>query len=360
MKQTYLTLLIILLTVGTLIFQVPEQLIVLGVLVVLSIILFAAKTVDKKHFFIICLAFVCLFYFTVVFYGPAVSIAKGAGVIYGNNWWESMLWIKNNTPECTTVATYWDPGHFIAAIAQRAVVFDGASQNDQIYYTYDGENYTVYTRPNENTTTHARIQDISTALFTGNETQAMELLKKYRKPGCNDMYFIASNDLIFKSGWWSYFSTWTPEKHGTQYGYQIMQRVSAQQVPSQNAVAYSFADSNNPDQVIVVFDKQGELRATFQQGNSFLTIKDIFYVDATGQGLITSAPDAQVNGMVYVLGNNNAVIYMPPELEQSLFTKMFFFNGAGLKNFEFIKDYGQEVKLFKVHFDGNGQTVVVR
>jgi len=39
---------------------------------------------------------------------------------------------------------------------------------------------------------------------------------------------------------------------------------------------------------------------------------------------------------------------MPPELVDALFTRMFFFDGAGLKNFELVHNWGGEVKLFRV------------
>ena len=44
------------------------------------------------------------------------------------------------------------------------------------------------------------------------------------------------------------------------------------------------------------------------------------------------------------------LIHIPPELENSMFTRMFFFNGYGMENFEFVNNWGGEVKLFRVIF----------
>lgn len=49
--------------------------------------------------------------------------------IYNKTWEDSMLYIKNKTPENSVINSWWPPGHFIKAIAERRVSFDGASIN---------------------------------------------------------------------------------------------------------------------------------------------------------------------------------------------------------------------------------------
>lgn len=49
--------------------------------------------------------------------------------IYNDTWDKTFAFIKANTPEDSIVNTWWPPGHFIKAMANRRVTFDGATIN---------------------------------------------------------------------------------------------------------------------------------------------------------------------------------------------------------------------------------------
>ena len=49
--------------------------------------------------------------------------------IYNATWDEALVYIRNHTPKNSIINTWWSPGHFIKAIAQRRVTFDGATIN---------------------------------------------------------------------------------------------------------------------------------------------------------------------------------------------------------------------------------------
>jgi dolichyl-diphosphooligosaccharide--protein glycosyltransferase len=275
------------------------------------------------------------FYFT-----PATQVARGSGTVLSDNWFESLNWIKNNTDECAVIATYWDPGHFITGIARRAVVFDGASQN------------ALFTRQRGNeTVTTARISDIATTLYTTNESQALEILSEYKKPGCDEMYYIASADLIGKSQWWTYFATWNPVDKGHPLNYITAQLSGARPILQQNAIAYTYPLGQQ--QSFVVYEQNETLTPFLQQNNQFLRIATITYYTRSGQFLVGSTPNADVQGTLWVDPSRSIVIFMPPELERAMFTRLFFFNGAGLDNFELVGNWGGEVKLFKIIFPPN-------
>src|SRR3989338_2814099 len=87
--------------------------------------------INKRYATIGILLVLILLLFNSFYFQPANAISQGAGTILTPNWYSALTWINNNTEQCAVVATYWDPGHFITAIAQRAVVFDGASQGAQ-------------------------------------------------------------------------------------------------------------------------------------------------------------------------------------------------------------------------------------
>lgn len=316
-----------------------------GTLIVLVIIAFIANT----------------FYLT-----PAANIARGSGTVLSDNWWEALNWIEQNTPECAVVATYWDPGHFITAIAKRPIIFGGASQNapfeldiprdlteQEIKEAAVTEKYTVQKKVINGTThtiiSRARIQDIGTTLFTANETLAYNILKQYNKPGCSEMYFVASSDLIGKSHWWTYFATWNPVDKGTPYNYATVYLTNRRPVLQQDAIAYTYAIDNS--RAFVVFDANGTLQPFLQEGGNFAAVEKIFYVNDAGQGIISTNPDAELKGLVWLEQTRQVMVYVPTELENALFTRMFFFNGSGLEHFEFVNSWGGEFKLFRLKIE---------
>ena len=77
--------------------------------------------------------------------------------------------------------------------------------------------------------------------------------------------------------------------------------------------------------------------------------------------LIIASPDGlrviedttgEIQGTIFVPDpSGSTIVYMPEELENSVFTKMFFFNGIQLDKFELVGNWGNEFKLYKVKFD---------
>jgi len=304
-------------------------------------------------------------FFINVFYIQSAFISECTGTVLSDNWWSALNWIRNNTKECAVVATYWDPGHFITGIAKRSVVFDGASQSE-VFYKPATENKTgIIIEKHENGITRvfsysngkevrARIQDIGTTLLTTNETLAVEILKDYMKPGCDEMYYIASSDLISKSQWWSYFATWdptNPPEYGNRYVYLMVPLESVRPVLGQNAIAYSYRLGQQ--QSFVIYEINNTLKAFYQQQGQLLKVEGLFYFDREGNGRLDLEPEADIKGLLWLDGSRQLIIFIPTELQNSIFTRMFFFNGFGLEKFEFIRDWGGEVKLFKVNFEEN-------
>lgn len=54
--------------------------------------------------------------------------------IYNDTWNDALISIRANTPQNTIVNSWWPPGHFIKAIADRRVIFDGATINNRQAY----------------------------------------------------------------------------------------------------------------------------------------------------------------------------------------------------------------------------------
>ena len=339
-----------------------DFLIAFALVIVLSIGLFATKNLPKREITLIVVLFFIFAFVYYMYYTPALFIAKNSGTVLSDNWFEGLNWIKNNTNECDVVATYWDPGHFITGIARRPVVFDGASQGNLFTRTWNYNQEGVFVDKYDNNINHivlykggnkttARIQDISTTLLTSNETLAVSILKEYRKPGC-DMYYIASSDLIGKSHWWTYFSTWNPvDKKGTPYNYIPIQLGSAKPDIKQNAVIYTYPFSQTDS--FVIYQINNSLIVFLQQQGTAepLKVSKYVYFTSDGVGRVFTQNDAKVEGTVWIEPGNRAILFIPPQLEDAMFTRMFLYNGLGLNNFDYVNNWGGEVKLFKVNFN---------
>ncbi len=57
-------------------------------------------------------------------------IASTVSPIFNSTWEKSLVDLKLNTPPSTIVNTWWPPGHFIKAISERGVLFDGATLSE--------------------------------------------------------------------------------------------------------------------------------------------------------------------------------------------------------------------------------------
>ena len=327
-------------------------------LIVFSIILIYTKNIKKRETLIIFVSFLIISVSYSFYLSPAIQVSKSHRPILTDNWYDALLWIKNNTEECSTIATYWDPGYFIRSIANRPVVFDGGSQNQKLIIPttiedkielipYDNNITRIIQYKDSNRTT-ARIQDIAISMFTSNESLAVDILKEYKVPGCSEMYFFATSDLIGKSVWWSYFSTWNPEKEGekgNKHFYTPIRLAQTRPIPSQNSIALSYPLNQNSG--IVIYETNGKLVPYLQQNNQFLQIEKIVYFN---QNLPFREifNNSQIPGTLWVEHSKQIVILISPELENSIFTKMMLYDGLELEKFELVKSWGGEVKLFRI------------
>ena len=284
-------------------------------------------------------------------YITASQTTKGYGTGISNNWAESMNWLKENTPQCTVIATYWDPGYWITALSERKTIFDGGSQNSlrrtkledlngldcvEDRYGYikeiDGIKYCIT----------SRIQDMAGVLYTSNETWAAKVLESYLG-NCSELYELASNDLIGKSHWWTYFSNWDPEQgKGQAYDYITVRLQKQQNLLYEDGKAFIYGPF-----ILKIINKNETQEITpyvMQQGQYYKIKKLVLTINNTPTTI--TYPNATVPGTFWVDPSLQIAIYMPEQIENSLFTRMFFYNGANLKYFE-PAHLNPEVKLFR-------------
>ncbi|MCX8178494.1 MAG: glycosyltransferase family 39 protein [Candidatus Aenigmarchaeota archaeon] len=336
-----------------------------------------------------------LFFFTFLFLSSTLSFALNVGSMgVGGNWLDMLNWLKANADKDAIVSTWWDPGHIIAGYTGLRVHADGAHCGVAECVPY---NHNI------------RIQDMGKILSTSNETEAVSLLKKYMqlspeqcqeakdyykktfkidipeescKPA-SEMYFISSADLIGKYTWLNYFGGYrAPVK--TPYDFQKTPgiccastpkteegQVSCGEFASQERGVWVWCpwifqisniqkdrDGNNvfiydySGIKITIIDKQGSIIPIYN--NKYLISKIMLY-DQNGQPRLfdisnSSSSLEKIGGLLWVQPDYRVLIYLPPEVENSMFIRTFLFNGQGLEHFKLVYS-NPEIKLYKIDFN---------
>jgi len=280
----------------------------------------------------------------------AMGSSFGSGVTQG--WVDSMAWLKNESAPGSAVATYWDPGYLINALSERPTIYDGGTQNNLkttpiselngLDCMADRQGYIVNNSTGSYCVT-SRMQDMAGSLYTSDEAKAAKIIESYRGDA-PEMYFLASNDLIGKSQWWTYFSNWDPEKgQGQAYPYVVSSLTNQQNLILENGTALIYG----PFYIkITVKDGDEKIEPLLLQGGRYYPIKTLLFYSNGSLAKIENE-DAQVPGTLWVDPSFRAVIYMPPQIEQAMFTRMFFFDGEGFKYFKEVYA-NSEIKIFRL------------
>ncbi len=320
----------------------------------------------------------------------ADNTAKNEVPQMNDAWHNTLTKIKEETPENAIINSWWDFGHWFKAIADRAVTFDGASQNNpqahwigKVLLTDNEEEAVAILRMLDcgaNNAYELLLEETNNPLLTKqvldeilllNENQARNKLNEHvenpdeilNKIFCNppENYFITSEDMVSKSGVWAHFGSWNFEK----------------------SLAYNTIKSNTKNNAIQILQddsgySQEEAESTYRQLNG-LTEREAnvwiapypSYMDS-GRCQDQNNTIVCTNGVViegnkaYVTTNEGqipvkyyrddsrmytneegigdiAIIYMEessssillhPDLLGSMFTELFFYQGKNLEHFE--------------------------
>ncbi|NYB51620.1 MAG: peptide transporter [Methanobacteriaceae archaeon] len=274
----------------------------------------------------------------------------------------SLYWVKSNSPQNAVMTSWWDFGHLFAAKADRAVTFDGGSQNsaraywvgkalftsnealsagilkmlassgDSGYNTL--ENYTKNTGKTVEildkilVTDKNTAQNIMTSQYGLTAEQAQNVLQYTHPANPTPDLFVTSLDMVGKAGWWSYFGSWNfNTQNSTNYIYSLAQ---ANATTENNAVIIQ--GQNNVTVQINGTDVTGGLQISKNK------VAPPHRIIIVADGVI--AADKVVNNqstfsiLVVKQDNNLVTVAMSKELEGSMFTRLFFMQGAGLNHFK--------------------------
>lgn len=331
------------------------------------------------------IAFILIFAF--YYLDNAFKIANAMkGMEVNNNWRAALDFIKANGDEYTLVATWWDPGHIIAGYTGMKVHADGAhcSWDACIPYNHD-----------------IRIQDMGRILTTSNETEAYEILKKYTRISQEDcekvkiaypklfnesicnitikkVYFIASQDLIFKHYWPYYFSSCLRKYYPdnsicyTKSGIENFFFINKQAEGKMYSVFILNPQKSDINKNILVYTAQTiinnrvvdidiTIKPETYNNQTILVpylmnrdiVKYLVYYSAN-QPIILNLENygkkVAVNGMVIIDPSFQYLFFADQDLMNSMFTRMYFLNGYGLEKFKLVFN-NPEVKIYEVNFN---------
>jgi len=104
--------------------------------------------------------------------------------------------------------------------------------------------------------------------------------------------------------------------------------------------------------IVTLTERDGQLIAIMnipEQGIRNVIINELVYFQDGEPQRVTYEDANGIDGMLWIDPGFGSAIFMEPSIRDSVFTKMFFFNGNGLNNFELVYS-NPEIRLYKVAF----------
>ena len=362
----------------------------------------------------------------------AYGTARNDIPIMNDAWWNALSAINAESQPDAIINSWWDFGHHFKYVADRAVTFDGASQNTPMAHwigralTTSDETEAIgilrmldcgsnkaFETINEQFNDPVKSSRIVKQIIIVDRKEALAILasegvddqtKVLEYTHCNppENYFIASSDMIGKSGVWSHFGLWDFER-------AMLWRELRNQ-PMSQAVQYmvdewdytkdhaekiylevqAIANENDANSWISPWlgILGGASACNVHEENDKIIVcgNGVRHNISNGQTIITndqgaSTPPAMVMitekgfdetqynnsniGAGVLLYQNSPTEYQSvlasPQMLKSMFVRMYFLQGHGLKHFkEFNRQQlltGGEVIVYKVDWKGGEQKI---
>jgi len=288
--------------------------------------------------------------------------------------YDLLTWVKDNTPQNTVLTSWWDFGHFFTAIGDRPVTFDGGSQNTPRAYwvgralTTSNENLSagilrmltssgeqgILTLENYTHDTAKSVdilnkilpvdkqaaQTILTSDYNLTPVQAQNVLQYTHPANPAPHRLILTADMIVKAGVWSEFGNWDFQK-GTGQAYVYSAQPAA--LSSLNGTVVIHAQNGvvaqiNGTQITAGFAYTQNNQTQILAPHKLIVIKNNQIV--MNQLVSNQSP---VSILLTMDSNSCLAVAMSKELENSMFTRLYFENGAGLSRFKFVHSIGGDM-----------------
>jgi len=239
------------------------------------------------------------------YFGSGIRLAEAQTFEINDNWNNYFKWAKENTEEGAVVATWWDYGHMITAMAERPAVTDG-------------NQYQV------------SIHDMAVFYTTTNKVTALEIMKKY-----NVSYVITTSHLF------NLYPTICFLADEKIYIYETMPLYdTALDVNSLRTYYYDY------DTVIQVKEMENDIKATMKRGAEKKTIARIFYEKDEEWNLDVSKENNTLDALLFL--DRDYAIFLPPDIENNMLTELQIFDAKNLEHFKLVKNFNNQVIVFEV------------
>ncbi|MBN1645279.1 FKBP-type peptidyl-prolyl cis-trans isomerase [Candidatus Woesearchaeota archaeon] len=347
--------------------------------------------------------------------------------IINDAWWNSLTKIKEESAPNAIINSWWDFGHHFKYIADRAVTFDGATQNYPhahwigkalltdnedvavgILRMLDCGSNNAFELINEKLQDTAKSVDLIYTIITVGKEEAKDILTEYfddpeeilQYTHCSppENYFITSADMINKAGVWAHFGGWDFKRADVWVNLRRLDRTEAVQTmvekynfseeqaeniyfeaqaitdekeanawispwPGFASSISGCAESNNIIKCsngLIVKKNNSEYTALINIQNRAGVPKSLVYIDKESKKVIEKEFDnteVEISAVLIPEGSGYSSILVSKELAMSMFTRLFFLKGHGLKHFDLFDEQrqvtGGMIYVWKADWEGH-------
>ncbi|MBI2658914.1 hypothetical protein HYX05_02310 [Candidatus Woesearchaeota archaeon] len=362
----------------------------------------------------------------------AVSSAGADIPIINDAWYSALAAIKQNSSENAIITSWWDFGHHFKALANRRVTFDGTTQTSaaahwvgRLLMTSNeseaiailrmldcGSNNAFSALDDVNKDTHLSLRILNQIMLLDNRDaekklkalkfneEQIEKILSFTHCEPPEAYFIASEDMIGKSGVWSHFGSWNFERADI---WQIARKMTKDDAIDYMAKKFNYTKERAENTYFEVQAISSDSEANswvapwpgyggttscsknaqevYVCGNGLqvnLSNYDVFGIGQ--QGIVRPKAAAfttedgifkkEFNGSSLDFGvtiipkneNELDVIVSSKELTGGMFTRMFYMQGHGLRYFKLFNNQrgltGTNIYVYKVDWQGKNPAIV--
>ncbi|HLG25062.1 MAG TPA: STT3 domain-containing protein [Candidatus Nanoarchaeia archaeon] len=362
----------------------------------------------------------------------AIAAAGSDLPLVNDAWYSALTKIRQDSKPNAIITSWWDFGHHFKQIADRPVTFDGTTQTspaahwvgellmvdseekaagilrmldcggnkayDKIYKANDDVHKSI--KLVEELVSLNRAKAEKKLLDSGFDKKDAEEILTYTHCSPPEAYFIASEDMVGKSGVWAHFGAWSFERADLWYNVRKMPQDTAVEY-MQSKFNYTKERAENTYFEMQAISSDSEANAwvspwpsyggsiscsrkdkeTFECDNGLkinMTTKDVFGNSQSGivrPKVVAFTNDEGLEIKKIESGNLDfGVTFIPkspdefegiishPDLTGSIFTQMFYMQGHGLKYFKPFDHErgltGTDIYVYKLDWDAKNTTII--